>query len=112
MILFFVALRLAFVLIISIASIFASILLAKYLYQLAFKHKDRNILKSLVCYLIGLNIPIFIICYLLRVGQLYNATLIDLPKAYLIKITSILIIIYGVLNLSICDKQKTLEIDR
>lgn len=107
MILFFVALRLAFALIISIASIFASILLAKYLYQLAFKHKDRNILKSLVCYLIGLNIPIFIICYLLRVGQPYNATLIDLPKEYLIRLTPVLLVVYGVLiAISLTSKRR------
>lgn len=107
MILFFVALRLAFALIISIASIFASVLLAKLLYKIGFKTKDRSILKSFICYLIGLNIPIFIVCYLLRVGQPYNATLIDLPKAYLIKITPILIIIYGVLiAISLTSKRR------
>lgn len=97
MILFFVALRLAFALIISIASIFASVLLAKLLYKIGFKTKDRSILKSVVCYLISFNISIFVICYLLRVGQPYNALLIDLPKIYLVGITPVLLIIYGVL---------------
>lgn len=97
MILFFVALRLAFALIVSIVSIFASVLLAKLLYKIGFKTKDRSILKSLVCYLISFNIPIFIVCYLLRVGQPYNNVLIDLPKTYLIRITPVLLIIYGVL---------------
>lgn len=107
MILFFVALRLAFALIISIASIFAGILLARLLYKIAFKVKDHSILKSFVCYLISFNIPIFIVCYLLRVGQPYNATLIDLPKVYLIKITPILIIIYGVLiAISLTSKRR------
>lgn len=97
MILFFVALRLAFALIISIASIFASILLATLLYKIGFKTKDRSILKSFVCYLISFNIPIGFICYLLRIGMPYNENLVSFSRIYLFRLTPIFVIIYAIL---------------